>query len=83
MVEATMDDDWGTRLERRITALETAIGHTDPEDVEIDQMIRRAVKALISLGWMMKWAVYLLAATAGAITAWNGIITQWKGLGGD
>lgn len=72
-----VDKDWSTRVETRLAELERMLG-TNPETAEIDAMIRDAFRAWLAFGRFAKWVVYVLAATAGAMTAGKVVAAQVK-----
>lgn len=73
---------WTTETEGRLAKLEKIVRDDpqfDDEDEEALRAVILAFQGLKMFGRFSKWIVYILAALAGAITAWNTIISQTKG----
>jgi hypothetical protein len=70
-------DEWATRMEARLAALEQLAQHcSDPEDREIDNALRRVLKTAISVAWLVKNLTLFAGIIIGGklamdqITAW-------------
>lgn len=76
--------------EGRLSALETRIAELervsktfdtyDKENADIDEKIRGFYVILRSIGVVLKWVVYVLAAVAGTLAAYNAIVKEALGL---
>jgi hypothetical protein len=76
-------EEWAQReaqLLERLLARVKADPQFDDAEAEALRVLIKAYRGWSALGWFAKWFIYLLAATAGAITAWRTItegVRQW------
>lgn len=80
------ENAWVQNAENRLQRIEEKIKDDPRFDSEDEAALRELILALQGFrifGRFAKWVVYLLAAIAGGITAWNTIISQMRSYWGE
>ena len=70
-------DNWTDREERIIKGVVDRMARDPqftPEEIETVRLMIQAYQGLRAFGWMTKWIVYALAATAASVAAWKVLV---------
>ena len=70
-------DNWTDREERIIKGVVDRMARDPqftPEEIETVRLMIQAYQGLRAFGWMTKWIVYALAATAASVAAWKALV---------
>lgn len=74
------EDEYKDRIEARLRAMETVIADlNDPADREIDEYIRRTLRAMITFAWLVRHLTVFAAAIIAAKLAWDTVLDVLRG----